>query len=273
MLAAQPTGFRKVALRMDVHPLALDGLDHERCDVTERELGLERRQVVELDHAAARQERCETGAEALAAVQRHRTARQAVERLAGVEQTRATGRALGELDRGLDALGARVGEEHVVQATTDAGLEFAREHGGQRRNLELHHRRQLERQGILQRPDNRRVIPAKVADGVSSEEVKVPIALGIPEVGTLGPHVLPVEADRAQDGREPGVHVFGELAGALAPFPGEQCLQVKLHPRQASTRPASNGIQRRPNVPPGSMPYAAGMARPITSRRAAARRT
>ena len=79
------------------------------------------------------------------------------------------------------------------------------------------------------------MVATEVADGVAREEVEVSVALGIPQVGAFGPHVLPVEADRAQDGGEPRVHVLGELAGALPAFAGEEGRQVEVHCEEPSS--------------------------------------
>src|SRR5438034_1102401 len=84
-------------------------------DVARRQRALERGEIVERDLAAAGQERPEALAEDLFAVQRQRSHREAMEAVIAVDEARAPRVVARELDRGLDHLGARVGEEHLVE--------------------------------------------------------------------------------------------------------------------------------------------------------------
>ena len=101
--------------RRHVHALALDGLDDERRDVALAQFGRERVQVAERD-GGVRQQRAEPAAELGRAVDGQRPGGEPVERVVAVDDAAAPGGVPGELQRGLDRLGAAVAEEHPVQA-------------------------------------------------------------------------------------------------------------------------------------------------------------
>ncbi len=111
-LAAERLRAGQVALRGEVHALALHRLDHERGDVAARELALQRVEVAEGHSLAPGQQRPEALAEVVVAVERERAEREPVEGVLGVEDPRAAGGRARDLDRGLDRLGAAVGGHH-----------------------------------------------------------------------------------------------------------------------------------------------------------------
>jgi hypothetical protein len=116
-------------------------------------------QIVERDRGASRQQRLEAGAEIRIVGQRQRAIGQPVEGVGAVHDAGPAGSAAGELDRGLDAFGAGVGKEHLVQIRYVIEQPF-RKHTGQRRYVELHEIGQVAVQHALQGLAQRRMVPA-----------------------------------------------------------------------------------------------------------------
>jgi hypothetical protein len=82
-----------------------------------------------------------------------------VERVRAIDDARPAGGAARELDRGLDAFGAGIGKEHLVQI----GHVFQQplgQHARQRRDVELHEIGQIAVEHALQRLAQRRMIAA-----------------------------------------------------------------------------------------------------------------
>src|SRR5258708_35273009 len=95
--------------------LALDRLDDESRQPARRKRPLERRQIVERDAHAIRQQRLETAPERFVSVQRQRAISQAVKGVAAISDAGTSRRAARELDRGLDRLRSGIGEENIVE--------------------------------------------------------------------------------------------------------------------------------------------------------------
>ena len=104
------------AVRRHVHALALDRLDDERRDVALLQLGLQRVEVAEAGSQVSGSSGSKPLAELGRAVDGQRAGGQPVEGVVAVDDAAATGGVAGELQRGLDRLGAAVAEEHPVQA-------------------------------------------------------------------------------------------------------------------------------------------------------------
>src|SRR5258708_1812788 len=75
---------------------------------------LERGEVVKGEGCAPGQQRLETATEVGVVGERKRAIGQAMIGMAAVDDARPAGGVAGELDRGLDTLGARIGEKYLV---------------------------------------------------------------------------------------------------------------------------------------------------------------
>ena len=159
VFAAQRCGAGQEFVGGHVDALALDRLDDEGRDLARRQRPVERGQIIEGNRRAARQQRFESGAEIRIVGQRQRAVGKTVEGMRAMNDAGPSGRAARELDRGLDGLGAGIGEEHLVQIW-DMFQQPLGEHARERGNVELHEIRQVGVEHAFQRMAQCRVIPA-----------------------------------------------------------------------------------------------------------------
>ena len=227
VLVQQGRGRGEEAVRRHVHALALDGLDDEGRDVSPAEFGGEGVEVAEGDRRV-RQQRVEAAAELGRAVDGQRPGGQPVEGVVAVDDAAAPGGVPGELQRGLDRLGAAVAEEHPVK-TWRLGEEALREQAGQRAAVELGPVGQLGVQRVVQRLADHRVVAPGREHAEPGQEVRVLVAVGVVQVGALGPLVDLVEADRVQHLRLLRVQVPAVQLVTVIAVGGEQGLQVEVH--------------------------------------------
>ena len=108
VLAAQLRRSRPVLVRGQVHALSLDDLEHERGDIVAPQLSLERLDLAEGNLVTAREQGAEPLPELLAPIERQRSEAEAVKGVVGMQHAGPLGRVTGELDRGLDRLGAGI---------------------------------------------------------------------------------------------------------------------------------------------------------------------
>ena len=238
--------------RHHVHALALDRLDEQRGHVAPAQFGGQRVQVAERDHGV-RQQRGEAAAELRRAVDRQRPGGQPVERVVAVDDPAPPGGVPGELQRRLDRLGAAVAEVHPVQPGR-LGQQPLGQQAGQQRGVELDQVGEFRVEHLVQRLPHHRVVPPDPEHAEPGQEVGVPVAVGVIQIGALGPLVRPVEADGVQRPRQLGVQVpVGQ--GVALPVPGrEQVRQVKSHGDKCADSPrllASRGAVRRYPGRPG----------------------
>ena len=161
----------------EVDALALDGLDHEGGHVAAPQLAGQGADVAERDHVGSREQRTEPAAELAAAVQGERAGREAVEGVVAVEDAGPLGGGAGELDRALDRLGARVGEEDPLDAGVRPLDQLFGQDAGQEGAVHLHEVGQVGVERVVERLHDGRMAPAEGEDAEAGEEVEVPITL------------------------------------------------------------------------------------------------
>ena len=197
VFAAQRSGARQELVGGHVDALALDRLDDEGGDLARRQRLLQRGEIVERDRRAARQQRLEAGAEIGIVGQRQRAVGQAVKGVGAIDDAGPAGGAARELDRGLDAFGAGIGEEHLVEI----GHEFEQplgQHAGQGRDVELHEIGQVAVEHALQGLAQRRMVAADRKNAKAAQQIEIARAVAIEEV-----LALPLlKADVVADGLE-----------------------------------------------------------------------
>ncbi len=130
-----------------------------------------------------------------------------MERVVGEQDSRATGRAAGELEHRLDRLGSAVREEASVPVVGHAGDERFGEQPRERWAVHLHEVRQVGVHRILERLLDHGMAPAEGEHAEPGEEVEVRVAGAVEEIRALGPGPLAVEAGRAQHTRHLRVEV------------------------------------------------------------------
>ena len=117
--------------------------------------------------------------------------------MGAIDDAGPAGGAARELDRGLDAFGAGIGEEHLVQI----GHVFQQplgEHAGERRDVELDQIGQVAVEHAFQRLAHRRMVAPDRKHAKAAQQVEIARAIAIVEV-------LPLpllEADIVADGLE-----------------------------------------------------------------------
>ena len=232
------------------HPdaFALDRLDDERRDVALAQLGLERVGVAERDRDV-REQRVEALAELRRAVDRQRAGGQAVEGVAAEQDPLPARRVPGELQRGLHRLGAAVAEVHAVELGR-LGQQPLGEQAGQQRAVELNHAGQLCVEHVVQRLADNGVVVPHPEDAEASQEVGVPVAVAVPQVGALGPLVHLVESDGVQHAGQLRVQIPCVQVITLPAPGGQEGRQVKSHPRIIPGRSAPRRAGPECPVPP-----------------------
>ncbi len=227
VLVEQVRGRGQEAGRGHVHALALDRLDDQAGHVTLAQLAGQRVEVAERD-AAVRQQRAEAAAELGRSVDRQRAGGQAVEGVVAVEDARPAGGVPGELQRGLDRLGAAVAEVRAAHAG-DLGEQPLGEQAGQQRAVELDQVGDLAVQQVVQRLADHRVIAAHPEHAEAGQEVGVPVAVAVVEIAALGLLVDLVEPDDAQHAGQVRLEVLVLQLVALASALRQEGGQVEAH--------------------------------------------
>ena len=195
------------------------------------------------------QQRVEPAAELGRAVDGQRTRGEPVEGVVAVDDAAAPGGVPGELQRGLDRLGAAVAEEHPVQAGR-LGQQPLREQARQRPAVELGPVGQLGVERVVQRLADHRVVAARGEHAEAGQEIGVLVALGVVQVRALGPLVDLVEADRVQHLGLLRVQVPAVQLISVAAMGREQGREVEVHdsfspgPRRP-VPPAASGCPTR----------------------------
>ena len=100
--------------------------------------------------------------------QRQRAVGQAVKGVCAIDDAGPAGRAARELDRGLDRLGAGIGEEHLVEIRHIFQQPLG-EHAGERRDVELHEIGQIGVEHAFQRLAQRRMVAADRKNAKSAQ--------------------------------------------------------------------------------------------------------
>ena len=170
--AAERFGALEIVVVGQDHALALDRLDHERRHLAVRQRAVERGEIVERHADAIRQQRLEAAAEGVIAVQRKRPIGQAMERMAAIGDAGAARRGARELDRGLDRLGAGIGEEHLVEMRHQIEQPVGQD-AGERRDVHLHEVGQVGVERALQRGADRRVVAAEREHAEAAQQVEI----------------------------------------------------------------------------------------------------
>ena len=152
-----------------------------------------------------------------------------VERVVAVEDAGPLRGGPGELDRALDGLGARVGEDDPLDSGVRAGHQLLGQDAREERTVHLHEVREVGVEGVVQRLDDGRVPPAEGEDAEAGQKVQVSVPFVVDEVTTLA---LDVEAVELQGSQHPGqlrVHVLGVEGEVLALTLVQHLLQIKRH--------------------------------------------
>ena len=176
----------QIAGRGQIHAFALNGFDDERGDVALFQFLLQRREIVERNRAAIRQERRKAVAETVVAIDGQRAGAQAVKRFFAMDERGFAGGALGVFDGGLHAFRAGIGEEHHVQLVRHPLFQFGGEQAGKQRRLHLHEARILGIQKFLEDAADFRVIAAQAEHAVAGQQVEIFLALHVPQIRPLG---------------------------------------------------------------------------------------
>jgi hypothetical protein len=119
----------------------------------------QRGKIVERNRRAARKQRLETATEVRIVRQRQRAVSETVVGVRAIDNAGPSGRATGELDGGLDAFRAGIGEKHLVQIR-DIFEQPLSQHAGERRNIELDEIWQIAIENALERLTQGRMVPA-----------------------------------------------------------------------------------------------------------------
>ena len=201
----------------------------KRGDVAAAQLAGQGADVAERDHVGPREQRAETAAELTAAVEGEGPGRQPVEGVVAVEDARPLRRGADELDRTLDRLGARVGEEDPLDAGMGPLDQLLGQDAGQERTVHLHEVGQVGVERVVQRLDDGRVAPAQGEHPEAGEEVEVPLPLVVDEVAALALLEEAAELDGAEDPRQLRVDVLRMEAEILALAILQHLLQFKGH--------------------------------------------
>ena len=83
--------------------------------------------------------------------------------------------------------------------------------------------------GLVEGVLDHRMAPAEREDPEAREEVEVPVALVVDQVGALGAHVLAVESQGLEDLDQLGIHELGMQVETLALVVGHQGGKVERH--------------------------------------------
>ncbi len=188
----------------------------------------QRRQVVEGNIDAFRQQRAEALAEDLGAVQRQGAVGQAVESLVAVEDARPAGGHAGELDGRLHRLGAGIAEKGALHAR-QAGQQLLRQDAGQQRDVELHQPRQLCVQHLAQGRGHRGVVASQGEDAEAAQQVEVAAARHVVEVRALAAREVDVVAQSLQHAHQLRVQVLLVQGVLLALALGQDRGKIEGH--------------------------------------------
>ena len=175
-----------------------------------------------------RQQRVEPLAELGRAVDRQRPGGQPVEGVVAVQHALLGGGVAGELQRCLDRLGPAVAEVDPVHPRC-LGQQPLGEQPRQQRGVELHPVGQLSVEHVVQRLADDGMVPPGRENPESGQEVGVPVALAVVEVGTLGSFVDVVEADGVQHPGQLGVEVATGQLVSLPAARAQETGQIKGH--------------------------------------------
>ena len=115
ILAAELLGAREVTVVGYVHALALNGFDYECSHLACRQGFIQRSEIIERNLGAVRQQRTESIAKIVVAVQRQRPIGEAMEGVRAVHQPRAAGSVAREFHRRLDRFFVTVSKEYLVE--------------------------------------------------------------------------------------------------------------------------------------------------------------
>jgi hypothetical protein len=151
-----------------------------------------------------------------------------VEPVPGVDDAALAGRAAGELEGGLDRLGAAVAEEDALQPG-GLGQQLLRQQAHDRLAVELGPGGEVHLQRVLQGLLDHRVAAARGEHPEPGQEVGVGVPRRVVQVRALTPHVVLVEADRAQRARQLRVQVLRVQLIALAAHGGQFGGEIKAH--------------------------------------------
>ena len=157
--------------------LGLYRLDEKRRELSGAKLFLDARDVSEGNRFGLGQQRAESFPPERIVHQRQSAASQPVKRALAIEQRIAFGGRARELDRGLDALAPRAGEEDLLQVAACQLAQSLGQLACQFRNMTLQHRRTAAIQLILQRLNDPRVIVPGVVHAISGQKVQVAVAV------------------------------------------------------------------------------------------------
>ena len=151
-----------------------------------------------------------------------------------VEDARPAGGAARKLDRGLDAFGAGVREERLVEIR-HVGEQPLGEDARERRDVHLHEVRKIAVQHAFQRVTQHRMVAADREHTEAGQQVEIALVLAVVEVLALAA----LEADVETDGLEHPDELLVQVAGMQRPALGFAFLD---HPRQVqlSTRHCSH---------------------------------
>ena len=149
--------------------------------------------------------------------------------MVAVEDPRPPGGGARELDRALNGLGARVGEDHPLYARVCPLHQFLGQHAGKEGAVHLHQVRQVGVERIVQRLHDGGMAAAEGEHPEARQEVQVALPLFVDEVAALPPHVEPVELNGAEHPAELRVDVLGMEGEILALVLVQHLVQVKGH--------------------------------------------
>ena len=137
-----------------------------------------------------------------------------MERMGAVHDARAVGGAAREFDRGLDALGAGVGKEHLVEIR-HIFEQLLGEHTRQRRDVELHQIGQVGVEHALERFAQRRMIAANRKNAEPAQQVEITRAVAVEQILALPLLKTDIIADRLQDAHQLLVEITSMHGTAL----------------------------------------------------------
>jgi len=166
-----------------------------------------------------------------------------MERMAAIGDAGAAGGGACELDRGLDRLGAGIGEEHLVQMWHEIEQPVG-QNAGQCRDVHLHQVGQIRVERAFQRGAHRRVIAPEREHPETAQQIEILPVLAVVEV--LAASLA--KANIIADGLENADHLLVEAALVQAEAIGFMGLE------QRSNVGARTGIKTRVHtfVAPGA---------------------
>ena len=221
-----------------MYALALDRLDDKAADFLGLKCVFERVKIVERHLYAIRQEALEALAEDLVAVQRQRTVGQAVEGVAAIGDAGPPRRRAAEFDRRLDALGAGIGEERLLQMR-HALKQPLREDASQRRHIHLNEIGKFDVEHLAQRVVYGRMIAPDGEHPEAAEQVEIFRARAVPQILPLAAHETRIVADGLEHPHHLLVHKARVQRVAFGFALCEQGFDINAHfdlPRGAAKR-------------------------------------